>query len=184
MSDDHKMAADEPMGLDMEDGPAMVDLKIGEVSFPVSVKAASVSTMIAAALENDQDATSIDILSGKASTLAWIVAYMKIHDGIEAEMLQKPNKHDAKSMAEITKDARDAAFIVSLHKKNGVAGLYAVMLMANYMGMVPLLHIGAAMVAFLSKGKTPEEIKKILDTDVDADKSVEYAPPPESFGDA
>merc|ERR1711964_833960 len=41
-------------------------------------------------------------------------------------------------------------------------------LAANYMDIKSLLHLGCAKIATLIKGKSPEEIKKILGADEDA----------------
>merc|ERR1712098_260703 len=50
------------------------------------------------------------------------------------------------------------------------AEIFKLILGANYMDIHPLLHLGCAKIATLIKGKSPEEIKKILgDTDAAAD---------------
>merc|ERR1712098_175649 len=57
----------------------------------------------------------------------------------------------------------------------GKAKIFKVILAANYMGIKSLLHLGCAKIAALIKGKSPEEIKRILGDTEDAQMGQEQA---------
>lgn len=61
------------------------------------------------------------------------------------------------------KDAWDAEFIDRVGAN--VRELYDVILAANYMDIRGLLHLGAAKVASIAKGETPERIHTLLSPD-------------------
>merc|ERR1712034_9380 len=63
-------------------------------------------------------------------------------------------------MTKIVEHPEDAEFI---NKPKKV--IFQIILAANYMDIKSLLHLGCAKIATLIKGKSPEEIKKILGDD-------------------
>merc|ERR1711964_446457 len=66
-------------------------------------------------------------------------------------------------MEKLVADPWDAEFINKQTKKV----IFQIILGANYMDIKCLLHLGCAKIATLIKGKSPEEIKKILGDDED-----------------
>merc|ERR1711964_504804 len=66
-------------------------------------------------------------------------------------------------MEKLVEDPWDAEFITTQTKKI----VFQIILAANYMDIKSLLHLGCAQIATLIKGKSPEEIKKILGDDED-----------------
>merc|ERR1711964_631724 len=71
-------------------------------------------------------------------------------------------------MEKLVEDPWDAEYINKQTKKVQ----FQIILGANYMDIKSLLHLGCAKIATLIKGKSPEEIKKILGDDEEGDKIV------------
>ena len=91
--------------------------------------------------------------------LAHIVEYFNHHQGISAEIPEKPLK--SRLMTEVCKDPWDATFVDGLSRQE----LYDLILAANYLDIKPLLHLGCAKVASLIKGVPINKIKNILNPD-------------------
>merc|ERR1712025_379692 len=91
--------------------------------------------------------------------LKLIVDYLKHHNGKIPAEIAKPIR--SVKMEKIVEDEWDAKFINGLSKKT----VFQIILGANYMDIKSLLHLGCAKIATLIKGKSPEEIKKILSED-------------------
>merc|ERR1711964_751571 len=68
-------------------------------------------------------------------------------------------------MSKIVEHPWDATFIDNIEKTMGKKMIFKIILAANYMAIKSLLHLGCAKIATLIKGKSPEEIKKILGDD-------------------
>merc|ERR1711925_19718 len=64
-------------------------------------------------------------------------------------------------MEKIVEDPEDAGFINKQTKKD----TFQIILAANYLDIKSLLHFGCAKIATMIKGKSPDEIKKILGDD-------------------
>merc|ERR1712034_83502 len=84
------------------------------------------------------------------------------HDGKVPAEIAKPIR--SIKMEKLVEDPLDAEFINSFTKKV----IFQIILGANYMDIKSLLHLGCAKIATLIKGKSPEEIKKILGDDKEA----------------
>jgi len=125
--------------------------------FEVSRKYANISKLVENALEGDQSATDIPVLGVNDDILQLIVNYMNEHKGTEEKIIEKPLR--SKIMSEVTTQA-DATFIDTIGEKR--QQLYDLILAANYMNIVGLLHLGCAKVASLIKGQPLEKIKEIL----------------------
>merc|ERR1711964_399428 len=87
-----------------------------------------------------------------------IVEYLQIHDGKVPAEIAKPIR--SVKMEKIVENPRDVDFIndEEMTKKR----IFQIILAANYMDIKSLLHLGCAKIATLIKGKSPEEIKRIL----------------------
>merc|ERR1712212_899830 len=103
----------------------------------------------------------IEIKKVSADILKLIVAYLKHHKGTVPAEIAKPIR--SVKMEKIVEDEWDAKFINNLSKRS----IFQVILGANYMDIKSLLHLGCAKIATLIKGKSPEEIKKILSEEDD-----------------
>merc|ERR1711900_153323 len=110
----------------------------------------------------------IEIKKVTGRILNLIVEYLKQHDGEIPAKIAKPIK--STNMEKIVEE-KDAEFIKELErtlgKKESLEVIFQIILGANYMDIKSLLHLGCAKIATLIKGKSPEEIKKILGDDED-----------------
>merc|ERR1712189_81409 len=102
------------------------------------------------------DATEIQVKQVDGATLTLICNYLKHHKGKEPAEIAKPIR--SVKMEKIVEDEWDAKFINGIPKKT----VFQIILGANYMDIKSLLHLGCAKIATMIKGKSPEEIKKVL----------------------
>lgn len=147
--------------LDEDVGSEVIKLtSIDGVSFEVTKKEAIISQLMSTSLESDITATEIPIPSMNGKILKFIVEYMKYHNGVPGEIIEKPLK--SKIMKENCKDPWDADYIdrIALVKEE----LYDLILGANYMNIMCLLHLGCACVATMIRGQPLEKIPEILAT--------------------
>merc|ERR1712098_497232 len=93
--------------------------------------------------------------------LQLIAKYLQYHNGKVPTEIAKPIR--STKMDVLVEDDWDATFINEQSKKV----IFQIILGANYMHITSLLHLGCAKIATLIKGKSPEEIKKILGDDED-----------------
>merc|ERR1711973_576449 len=107
-------------------------------------------------IEGDQDAKNIEIKKVSSEILRLIVDYLLHHKGKVPADIAKPIR--SVKMEKIVEDEWDANFINAQSKRN----IFQIILGANYMDIKSLLHLGCAKIATMIKGKSPEEIKKIL----------------------
>merc|ERR1711997_1105189 len=110
----------------------------------------------------DQEVQKIEIKKVTSDILELIVRYSEYHQGKVPADIAKPIR--SVKMEKIVEDEWDAKFINGLSKKT----VFQIILGANYMDIKSLLHLGCAKIATLIKGKSPEEIKKILSEEEDA----------------
>merc|ERR1712058_167237 len=127
--------------------------------FTISRKAALMSELVKSIVEGDKTAKEIEIKKVEGETLEWIVNYLKRHDGKVPAKIEKPIR--SVKMEKIVEDPVDAEEINKQSKK----AIFKIILGANYMDIKSCLHLGCAKIATLIKGKSPEEIKKILGDD-------------------
>merc|ERR1711964_567763 len=132
--------------------------------FTISKKAAFMADLLKTMYEGDQAETEILLNSERvdAPTLELIAEYLQHHNGKEQAEIAKPIRDT--NMEKIVQDPFDAEFINKQTKKV----VFKIILGANYLDCKSLLHLGCAKIATLIKGKSPEEIKKILGADDDA----------------
>jgi len=153
---------------------AACDIVISEISAPgtlwgkfsISRTAALMSNLVKNIFETDKTAKKIPINEVDKDTLFWIVSYLKHHNGRVPAEIKKPIQ--SKKMEKIVEHPVDAKCIDGAKKKT----VFNIILAANYMDIKSVLHLGCAKIATLIKGKSPEEIKKILGDDEEGDKIV------------
>merc|ERR1712053_64509 len=112
--------------------------------------------LVKSILEGDQEVKRIEIKKVTADILELVVRYLDHHKGKVPAEIAKPIR--SVKMEKIVEDEWDATFINGLAKRT----IFQIILGANYMDIKSLLHLGCAKIATMIKGKSPEEIKKIL----------------------
>merc|ERR1712173_152752 len=110
-------------------------------------------------IEGDSEVKKIEIKKVSSPILKLIVKYLTHHKGKVPAEIAKPIR--SVKMEKIVEDEWDAEFINKQPKRT----IFQIILGANYMDIKSLLHLGCAKIATLIKGKSPEEIKKILGDD-------------------
>jgi len=155
--------ADEGLDADLEDKLVLVSCdEANAQEFPIDRKNAMMCNLVKSILEGDQEVERIEIKKVQADILEMVVRYLEHHKGKIPAEIAKPIR--SVKMEKIVEDEWDAKFINSLPKKT----IFQVILAANYMDIKSLLHLGCAKIATLIKGKSPEEIKKILSEEDEA----------------
>merc|ERR1711964_156893 len=119
-------------------------------------------------IDGDKTAKEIEIKNVSGTILKHIVDYLDHHQGKTPEDIVKPIRSN--EMEKNVEDPFDATFINKLEDKESLKVIFNVILGANYMGLRSLLHLGCAKIATKIKGKSPEEIKKILGDAGDVDE--------------
>merc|ERR1712173_559110 len=107
-------------------------------------------------IEGDSEVKKIEIKKVSSPILKLIVKYLTHHKGKVPGEIAKPIR--SVKMEKIVEDEWDAQFINKQPKRT----IFQIILGANYMDIKSLLHLGCAKIATMIKGKSPEEIKKIL----------------------
>lgn len=126
--------------------------------FTVDRNCAMISALVKTSLDTDTSATEVPVPGVDSKCMAEIVAYMKHHNGVDPDIIEKPLR--SKVLKDICKDKWDADFIDRIGEDR--QHLYDMILAANYMDIRSLLHLGCAKVASLLKGQPLEQIKEIL----------------------
>jgi len=148
---------------DLEDNLTLVSCDdVGaSKSFTIDRQSAMMCNLVKSIIEGDNDVSKIEIKKVQGDILELIVSYLKHHKGNVPQEIAKPIR--SVKMEKIVEDEWDAKFINGLNKKT----VFQIILGANYMDIKSLLHLGCAKIATLIKGKSPEEIKKILSEEDD-----------------
>lgn len=133
----------------------------GQRTFTIDRPSAMMCNLVKSIVEGDSDVSKIEIKKVSGDVLELIVNYLKHHKGTVPAEIAKPIR--SVKMEKIVEDEWDAKFINALSKRV----IFQVILGANYMDIKSLLHLGCAKIATLIKGKSPEEIKKILSEEDD-----------------
>lgn len=167
-------------GLDEDISFEEIALSIGEQKINVRKDYARISEVMDVIIEKDETVTEIplnelgNLLTEKDKKvnsfeiIGYVVEYMNIHKGVfnkEKDIPEKPLKTTV--LSDIT-SKEDANFIDKFDKK--INELYALIETANYLNIQGLLHLACAKIATFIKGKSLEEIQKILDPYGDSGK--------------
>merc|ERR1719348_2374513 len=153
------MAQENMGGLDEEVNDKLVLVSCDEQNqkeYPIERQSAMMCNLVKSIIEGDQGVTRIEIKKVQSDILELIVSYLEHHKGKVPAEIANPIR--SVKMEKIVEDEWDAKFINDLPKKT----IFQIILGANYMDIKSLLHLGCAKIATLIKGKSPEEIKKIL----------------------
>jgi len=126
----------------------------------INPKALGLSKLLST-LAHREEPISIGVLSEGIMSL--VGQYLMHHMGKQPAKIAKPVR--ALLMHKNVKDPWDAKFVDTMTKRQ----LLSVIKAANYIGCPSLVHLGCLKVATLVKGKSPEEIKKILSEDQEVD---------------
>lgn len=162
MADDDEVAG---LDADIDDKLTLVSCDEDNAQeYKITKDSAMMCNLVKSILEGDQDVKRIEIKKVTADILKLVVEYLVHHKGKVPAEIAKPIR--SVKMEKIVEDEWDAKFINNLPKKT----IFQVILAANYMDIKSLLHLGCAKIATLIKGKSPEEIKKILSEEEDKDE--------------
>jgi len=154
----------EELGLDAELDDSLVLVSSDDVNgekFTIDRESAMMCNLVKSIIEGDSEAKMIEIKKVSTGILKLIVEYLKHHHGKSPAEIAKPIR--SVKMEKIVEDEWDAKFINAQTKRN----IFQIILGANYMDIKSLLHLGCAKIATMIKGKSPEEIKKILSEEED-----------------
>jgi S-phase kinase-associated protein 1 len=151
-------------GLDEDTEETLVLISCEEqnpLRFEISRNAAEMCNLVKSILEGDPNAREMEIKKVTGEHLKLIVDYLKHHNGKVPAEIAKPIR--SVKMEKIVEDPWDAEFINNLSKRT----IFQVILGANYMDIKSLLHLGCAKIATLIKGKSPDDIRRILSDNED-----------------
>merc|ERR1719230_1686147 len=149
----------EELGLDAELDDSLVLMSCDDANgqkFKIDRQSALMCNLVKSIIEGDVDAKTIEIKKVSSDILKLIVDYLLHHKGKVPAEIAKPIR--SVKMEKIVEDEWDATFINKQPKRT----IFQIILGANYMDIKSLLHLGCAKIATMIKGKSPEEIKKIL----------------------
>jgi len=151
------MAEELGLDADLDDNLVLVSSDdVNGAKFQIDRESAMMCNLVKSIIEGDKDAKTIEIKKVSPEILKLIVDYLLHHKGKVPADIAKPIR--SVKMEKIVEDEWDAKFINSQTKRN----IFQIILGANYMDIKSLLHLGCAKIATMIKGKSPEEIKKIL----------------------
>lgn len=102
---------------------------------------------------------TVVIHSVSGELLPHLASYLNRHNGVAPAEIAKPIR--SVKMEKIVEDPWDASFVNGMSKKT----IFQIILAANLLKCRPLVHLGCAKIATLIKGKSPEEIRRILGDD-------------------
>jgi len=154
----------EELGLDADIDDSLTLLSCDDVNgqkFTIDRQSAMMCNLVKSIIEGDADAKTIEIKKVSTKILQFITEYLLHHKGKVPAEIAKPIR--SVKMEKIVEDEWDAKFINSKSKRD----IFQIILGANYMDIKSLLHLGCAKIATMIKGKSPEEIKKILSEEDD-----------------
>jgi len=154
----------EELGLDADLDDSLILVSMDDVNgekFKIDRQSAMMCNLVKSIIEGDADAKTIEIKKVSTNILKYITDYLLHHKGKVPAEIAKPIR--SVKMEKIVEDEWDANFINSKSKRD----IFQIILGANYMDIKSLLHLGCAKIATMIKGKSPEEIKKILSEEDD-----------------
>jgi len=154
----------EDFGLDADIDDSLILVSCDDVNgkqFKIDRQSAMMCNLVKSIIEGDADAKTIEIKKVSTNILNFITEYLLHHKGTVPAEIAKPIR--SVKMEKIVEDEWDAKFINNKSKRD----IFQIILGANYMDIKSLLHLGCAKIATMIKGKSPEEIKKILSEEDD-----------------
>lgn len=151
----------ELLDLSEENNESIILLPRGEddesKGFSVTYKQAYISPTIKASIEDDRISTSIP-LDINRKILEYVVEFLRYKNGNPGKIVPRPLK---RTIQESCIDKWDANFIDKVAKNK--QDLHYIYDAADYLQMDSLLHLTGACIVLSIKGKTREEMKRILD---------------------
>lgn len=115
------------------------------------------SSVIRRLVQGDANTTE-RLVDTSGAALSLLASYVNHHRGVEGPIINPPLTSTV--MREVVSDPWDADFIDAAPKPN--QRLYDLMQAAFLLGLKPLLHLAAAKVGSLAKGKPMDQLKIIL----------------------
>lgn len=139
---------DEVKGLDDDEEDTVIIVTLGGTKIELDRKTAYQSQLVQTALENDPNG-EVELAYGTDDTVNKVIEWLKYHVDNDLKPLEMPLRLPMKDLV----DHFDFKFIDTTDEVVG-----AVMVVANYMGITPLVHLCAAKFAEAFRDKTSEEI--------------------------
>eukprot|EP00479_Gromia_sphaerica_P002104 TRINITY_DN1250_c0_g1_i1.p1 TRINITY_DN1250_c0_g1~~TRINITY_DN1250_c0_g1_i1.p1 ORF type:complete len:215 (-),score=50.08 TRINITY_DN1250_c0_g1_i1:86-730(-) len=124
---DETKGDDDVAGLEDEEDEQITLVSCDDRKFPLSKKAALMSSLVKSIVEGDHAADNIMIKKVEAHVLELICEYLTYHKGVVPDEIKKPIR--SVKMEKIVEDPWDAQFI----NKNTIKNIFAIILGANYM---------------------------------------------------
>jgi len=128
--------------------------------FPINLKALRLSKLLSVQAEQNPF-EAIYVSKCTKDIMSLVSEYLIHHNGKEPAKIAKPVR--SIHMHKIVEDPWDAVFTDKMSKRN----LFDVIQAANYIDCQSLLELGCAKIGTLLKGKSPEEIRRILSQEDD-----------------
>jgi len=123
--------------------------------FPINLKALRLSKLLCIQAEsNPFEAITVNKVSKHIMSL--VTEYLIHHNGKQPAEIAKPIR--SINMYKMVEDPWDAWYANKMSKRE----IFQVILAANYIDCQSLLELGCAKIGTLIKGKSPEEIRRIL----------------------
>jgi len=136
--------------------------------FAISIKALRLSKLLSIEAElRPSDPIHLTKCSGRI--ISHISKYLIHHNGVEPAKIPKPIR--SSKLRKSVDDPWDVEFANNLSKKE----IFRILLIANYIDCQSLLHLMCAKIATLTRGRSPEEVKRILEQD-DAEENEQNQP--------
>jgi len=130
--------------------------------FAINIKALRLSKLLCMQAEiNPFEA--ITVTKCTKDIMSLVTEYLIHHNGKEPAKIAKPIRSG--NMHKIVEDPWDAWFTDKMSKRE----IFQVILAANYIHCQSLLELGCAKIGTLIKGKSPEEIRRILSQEDDGE---------------
>lgn len=157
MSEDNQIEDEFPLTHEDE---AFLDEEISLVSSEESThivtrREACLSKLLFTIMDADQDAGTIDLPHVQKDVLDDVIVYLRQYNGEGPPEIEKPIRSTV--MKDIATEW-EAEYI----ERFSIKRLYKVILAAHYLDIPTLVDLGCAKVASLIRGKSPDEIKDIL----------------------
>jgi len=123
--------------------------------FAISLRALGLSKLLSIQAEL-KPFEPIHLRKCSAHVFSHVAKYLAHHRGVEPAEIVKPIR--SVHLSRCVEDEWDADFANNMTKRE----LFQITLVANYIDCQSLMHLMCAKIATLIKGKSPEEIKRIL----------------------
>jgi len=136
--------------------------------FKISIRALRLSKLLSIEAES-RSSDPIHLTKCPGRIISHVIKFLIHHNGVEPTKIPKPIR--SSKLRKSVDDPWDVEFANSLSKKE----IFRITLVANYIDCQSLLHLMCAKIATLTRGRSPEEIRRILNHN-DAEENEQNQP--------